>query len=101
MALSEITRHMQMGNCCRICDRKFFLRASFQQYHNKITHYVAEAQEYEQSLNIVKIDLDELQEEQREIDEKAKREEDRYIKEDVKQRLKLERLQIEQDRMEQ
>ena len=29
MALSEITRVMQMGICCRICDRKFFLRASY------------------------------------------------------------------------
>ena len=29
----------KMGRVCRICDRKFFLRASFEKHAKEISHY--------------------------------------------------------------
>ena len=92
MALSEITRVLQMGICCRICDRKFFLRATYQQHHNQSSFYAAEAQDFKQNFNELKADFEEIKKELKEVDLQTKNEDERYIKEDVKKRLELERL---------
>lgn len=39
LALSDLQRQCRMGRCCRVCDRKFFLRASFQSHAAQIGHY--------------------------------------------------------------
>ena len=38
--LSQIQQSCKMGRVCRICDRKFFLRATFQKYAAKASVYV-------------------------------------------------------------
>ena len=91
MALSDIQRFCKMGRACRICDRKFFLRTSYQGYANMLTHYIDDIAEIEQNLNIVKIDLNELEKQGALVDEQIREEEKRYIQADVNQRLKLEK----------
>ena len=56
-----------------------------------LTHYVDDIAEVEQNFNIVKIDLNELEEQGALIDEQIRDEEKRYITADVNQRLKLEK----------
>ena len=91
MALSEIQRFCKMGRACRICDRKFFLRTSYQGYATLLTHFIDDIAEIEQNFNMVKIDLNELEEQGALIDEQIRDEEKRYITADVNQRLKLEK----------
>ena len=91
MALSDIQRFCKMGRACRICDRKFFLRTSYQGYANMLTQFIDDIAEIEQNLDIVKIDLLELEEHSALVDEQIREEENRYIKADVNQRLKLEK----------
>lgn len=57
--------------------------------------------EIEQNFNIVKIDLNEIEEEGALIDEQIREEEKRYITADVNQRLKLEKYQVEHEEMRQ
>ena len=45
MSRSELQRVLNMGSVCRICDRKFILRDSYQQYAGMIAYY---EKEYEQ-----------------------------------------------------
>ena len=80
-----------MGRACRICDRKFFLRTSYQGYATLLTHFIDDIAEIEQNFNMVKIDLNELEEQGALIDEQIRDEEKRYITADVNQRLKLEK----------
>ena len=49
-----------MGRACRICDRKFFLRASFCAYATKINFYASEAAAVEEKLKEVNTELDEI-----------------------------------------
>ena len=56
MALSDIQQFCKMGRACRICDRKFFLRSSYQGYSIMLKNYIDDIAEIEQNLNIVKID---------------------------------------------
>ena len=72
-----------MGRACRICDRKFFLRTSYQGYATLLTHYIDDIAEIEQNFNMVKIDLNELDKEGALIDEQIRDEEKRYIAADV------------------
>ena len=37
--LLTMQRVCKMGRVCRICDRKFFLRASFEKHIKEINHY--------------------------------------------------------------
>ena len=90
-----------MGRACRICDRKFFLRTSYQGYATLLTHYMDDIAEIEQNFNMVKIDLNELDKEGALIDEQIRDEEKRYITADVNQRLKLEKYQVEHEEMRQ
>ena len=90
-----------MGRACRICDRKFFLRTSYQGYATLLTHYMDDIAEIEQNFNMVKIDLNELDKEGALIDEQIRDEEKRYIAADVNQRLKLEKYQVEHEEMRQ
>ena len=90
-----------MGRACRICDRKFFLRTSYQGYATLLTHYIDDIAEIEQNFNMVKIDLNELDKEGALIDEQIRDEEKRYITADVNQRLKLEKYQVEHEEMRQ
>ena len=90
-----------MGRACRICDRKFFLRTSYQGYATLLTHFIDDIAEIEQNFNMVKIDLNELEEQGALIDEQIRDEEKRYITADVNQRLKLEKYQVEHEEMRQ
>ena len=90
-----------MGRACRICDRKFFLRTSYQGYATLLTHYIDDIAEIEQNFNMVKIDLNELGEQGALIDDQIRDEEKRYITADVNQRLKLEKYQVEHEEMRQ
>ena len=101
MALSDIQRFSNMGRACRICDRKFFLHASYQSYAALLTHYVDDIAEVEQNFNILKIELSELEQQTAHVDEQIREEEKRYITADVNQRLKLEKLQVEHEEMRQ
>ena len=37
--LASMQKVCKMGRVCRICDRKFFLRASFEKHAKEIRHY--------------------------------------------------------------
>ena len=69
MALSDIQQFCKMGRACRICDRKFFLRTSYQGYATLLTHYFDNMKEIEQNFNIVKMDLNGIEQEGALIDE--------------------------------
>ena len=90
-----------MGRCCRICDRKFFLQALFQQYAAQINYYAQESQDVEEQLNQVQAQVDEMDDEKDEIDNHVRGEEQRYQTADVNQRSKLGDVQMDQDQMRQ
>ena len=72
-----------MGRCCRICDRKFFLQALYQQFAAQINYYAQESQDVEEELNEVKAQVDEMDDELAEIDNDVRGEEQRYQSADV------------------
>lgn len=90
-----------MGRCCRICDRKFFLQALFQQYAAQINYYAQESQDVEEQLNEVQAQVDEIDDMKDEIDNHVQGEEQRYQAADVNQRSKLGDVQLDQDQMRQ
>ena len=88
--MSEIQRICKMGRACRICDRKFFLRASFQGHAAQIAYYANESQAVEDNLNEIQLELDEINDQKIEIDAMIREEEQRYQSADEAQRQKLE-----------
>ena len=67
LALSDIQKKCRMGRVCRICDRKFFLRASFQQYAGQLQYYVSETVVVEKELEELQEEIDEIADQQVEI----------------------------------
>ena len=51
MSLETIKKVCKMGKVCRICDRKFFLRASFEAYAEDIKFYEDQTQKVEAELD--------------------------------------------------
>ena len=90
-----------MGRACRICDRKFFLQAVFQQYAAQIGHYAQESAEIEEKMGDVLAQVDDIEEQKAEVDTFIRAEEQRYQAADVNQRDKLGEVQAEQDQMSQ
>lgn len=99
MALSDIQKRCRMGRVCRVCDRKFFLRASFSKFATQLTYYISETQVVDEQNLQVQIELDEVNDQLEEVKNLIREEEQRYHTADVNQRMKLEEIQREQDDM--
>ena len=67
-----------MGRCCRVCDRKFFLQALFQQYAGQINYYAQESQNVDNELNEVQKKVDKIDDKLAIIDHDVRGEEQRY-----------------------
>ena len=78
LALSDIQKQCRMGRCCRICDRKFFLRASFQNHATQINHYHQEASKVSMDLNGTKAEIEDLENQKVAVLQMIGEEEKRY-----------------------
>ena len=58
--LSELQRICRMGRACRICDRKFFLRQSFEAQLTQLDHHVHKTIKVDVALEQAHIELDEV-----------------------------------------
>ena len=99
LALSQIQKLCKLGRCCRICDRKFFLRASFQHYSGEISFYFEETEMIEECLHEEELIFDKIISERAEIDEKLAEEEKRYSQTDEDIRIELEKAQTDYERL--
>ena len=52
-----------MGTVCRVCDRKFILRDSYQQYAGKIAYYEKEFEQLEEEVRVRDKQKDDLHQE--------------------------------------
>ena len=85
----------KLGRCCRICDRKFFLRESFQNYSEQISFYVEEEKIAQECLDEVEHELEAIINQNAEINDKIREEEMRYKAADDDIRVKLEKAQTD------
>ena len=46
----KLQRTFKMGKVCKVCDRKFFIRASLENYANEIEFYEEQAEKVEDEL---------------------------------------------------
>ena len=90
-----------MGRACRICDRKFFLQATFQTYAVQINQLTNQAQVCDEDCEDVQADLDEVNDQRAQVEAMIREEEQRYNAADLNQKAKLEKIQHDQDAMRQ
>ena len=89
-----------MGRVCRICDRKFFLRASYQSYANEIEFYTSQKQQLQHTKEQQESKLQTLANDIGHVEKLIQTEAVNYIEKDSAKRLELEMLSLEQDRIE-
>ena len=51
LGLSAIQKICRMGKICKVCDKKFYLRAAFTRIAGEINHYETEGKKMEERLD--------------------------------------------------
>lgn len=77
LTLEQLTAKFHTGKCCRVCDRKFFLRESFAKYARQISHYESQARTLEQDLQETQQEIDEVENEKMQVRRQLHEEQDR------------------------
>ena len=97
---SEMQKTCRMGRVCRICDRKFFLRASYTSYANELEFYSTQKQQLQHTKETSEAKLQTLAKDIVHVEKLIQTEAVNYIEKDSAKRLEVEMLTLEKDRIE-
>ena len=85
---------------CRICDRKFFLRASYQSYASQIAHYAQQKEHYSQIFQDRDTVNQKLITEKEHAETGIQREAINFIEQDSNKKLEIDMLQLDKEKLE-